>query len=76
MNETPTPAHKTLAFWLTIAALFVTGMLSQKLFPSDSIGEKLLFVLNFVLGGLGYTASRSDVKKAWNIPSPEQQGGK
>jgi hypothetical protein len=70
---TPTPWFKTATWWFTAAALLVTGMLTLKFFPSDSIGEKMLLLANFVLGGLGFGASRMDVKKAWNTPSPVQQ---
>ncbi len=69
----PTPWYKTATWWFTIAALMVAAMLTVKVFPSDSPGEKFLLVANFVLGGLGFGSSRMDVKKAWNTPSPQQQ---
>src|SRR3990167_1906856 len=69
----PTSWYKTATWWFTFAALSVAAMLTVKVFPSDSGGEKWLLVANLVLGGLGFGASRMDVKKAWNIDSPKQQ---
>lgn len=67
----PTPWYKTATWWFTLAALTVAAMLTIKAFPSDSVGEKTLLVLNLVLGGLGFGASRMDVKKAWNLDPPK-----
>lgn len=67
------PWYKTATWWFTFLALVVTGLLMAKIFPSNSLWEKLLFVANFVLGGLGYKSSRGDVKDALFTPVPEKK---
>lgn len=74
MNTTaPTSWYKTATFWFTLMASSVTALLMVKLFPSDSIQEKLLLAANLVLGGLGYKASRGDVQEAHELPPPEKK---
>lgn len=69
----PTPWYKTATWWFTLAASVVTALLMVKYFPNNSQAEKLLFAAQLVLGGLGFKASRGDVKEAHNMPSPQQQ---
>jgi hypothetical protein len=72
-EQAPSPWYKTSTFWFTLAALIVSSVLFVKLFPSDSKPEKLLMVANMVLVGLGFSGSRKDVNKAWDMPPRVQQ---
>lgn len=57
------PGYRTSEFWLTLAAT-VVGMLiaSGEFADATAMGKVLAFAAS-VLGGLGYTWSRANVKK-------------
>lgn len=59
-----TPGYKTTEFWLSIAAMIVGSALASGVFPSESGAEKVLGLAATVLAQLGYTVSRTLVKKA------------
>lgn len=62
MNETK-PGYKTTEFWLSFVALVVGAAFASGVFPVESTGEKLLGLAATVLSALGYTVSRTMVKK-------------
>jgi hypothetical protein len=62
MNETK-PGFKTTEFWLAFAAMVVGAAFASGLFPSESAGDKILGLASLVLTSLGYTVSRTLVKK-------------
>lgn len=57
------PGWKTSEFWLSIAALLVGALFASGVFPAESGGEKILGLAATVLTTLGYTVSRSLVKR-------------
>jgi len=59
----PKAGYKTTEFWLTAAASLVGLLFASEIFPTDSQGEKLLGLAGMVLTSLGYTVSRTLVKK-------------
>ena len=61
-NETK-PGYKTTEFWLAVAASVVGFMFAADIFPADSQGEKFLGLAAMVLSSLGYTVSRTMVKR-------------
>lgn len=66
MNDTPTEpkiGYKTTEFWLTAAASLIGLLFAAEIFPSASSGEKFLGLAAMVLTTLGYTVSRTMVKK-------------
>ena len=62
MNESK-PGYKTTEFWLSFAALIVGASFASGVFPTESTGEKLLGLAATVLTALGYTVSRTMVKR-------------
>ena len=62
MNESK-PGYKTTEFWLSFAALVVGAAFASGVFPTESTGEKLLGLAATVLTALGYTVSRTMVKR-------------
>lgn len=62
MNESK-PGYKTTEFWLSFAALVVGAAFASGVFPAESSGEKLLGLAATVLTALGYTVSRTMVKR-------------
>jgi hypothetical protein len=59
-----TPGYKTTEFWLSATAMVVGAALASGLFPSESGIEKILGLAATILAQLGYTVSRTMVKKA------------
>lgn len=57
------PGYKTTEFWLSVAASLVGFAFAANIFPSESAGEKFLGLAAMVLASLGYSVSRSIVKK-------------
>lgn len=57
------PGYKTTEFWLSLAAILVGAAFASNVFPSESGGEKILGLAATVLTTLGYTVSRTLVKK-------------
>lgn len=65
-ESTPTetkPGYKTTEFWLAAAASIVGLLFAADIFPAESAGEKFLGLAAMVLTSLGYTVSRTMVKK-------------
>lgn len=68
-DETPTdtaapkPGYKTTEFWLTVAAAVVGFLFASDAVAPDSTVEKVLGLAAMVLTSLGYTISRTLVKK-------------
>jgi hypothetical protein len=58
-----TPGYKTTEFWLSLAAMVVGAALASGVFPSESGMEKILGLAATILAQLGYTVSRTLVKK-------------
>jgi hypothetical protein len=61
-NETK-PGWKTTEFWLSFAATVVGFCFASGAFPAESSGEKILGLAAIVLSSLGYTVSRTLVKR-------------
>ena len=57
------PGYKTTEFWLSLTAILVGAAIASGVFPVDSNGDKLLGLVATVLSSVGYTVSRSLVKK-------------
>jgi len=55
--------YKTTEFWLSVGALIVGAMFASGVFPAESGGDKILGLAATVLTTLGYTVSRTLVKK-------------
>lgn len=62
MPAAPTPGWKTSEFWLNLAALVVTFVISSGAFPGESWQAKVLGVIAAVLISMGYTGARGGVK--------------
>lgn len=57
------PGWQTTEFWLSLAAVLVSFAISQHIVPDDTIWAKLLGILAAALTALGYSVSRSMVKR-------------
>lgn len=57
------PGYKTSEFWLSLAAIIVGAAFASNVFPSESSGDKVLGLAATVLTTLGYTVSRTLVKR-------------
>lgn len=55
--------YKTTEFWLSLAAMAVGVAFASNFFPVESGGDKILGLAATVLAALGYTVSRSIVKR-------------
>lgn len=60
----PKPGWKTTEFWGMFAAVLVSAILSSDLLPEGHLTLRALGVVSVVLASLGYTASRTVVKRA------------
>lgn len=58
------PGFKTSEFWLTTAATVVGLLMASDVIPSDGIWPKLVGLAAGVLGALGYSVVRANIKKA------------
>lgn len=58
------PGYKSTEFWLSLVAVLVGAVFASGVVAEDSIWAQALGVLSSVLGALGYSVSRSLVKKA------------
>jgi hypothetical protein len=63
MDDQIKPGYKTTEFWLAFAASVVGAAFASGLIPSESPIEKILGLAATVLASLGYTVSRTLVKK-------------
>jgi hypothetical protein len=57
------PGYKTTEFWLSFATLCIGAAFASGVFPSESQGDKILGLAATVLSALGYTVSRTMVKR-------------
>jgi putative Mn2+ efflux pump MntP len=55
--------YKTTEFWLSFAAMIVGAALASGAFPTESGAERILGLAATILASLGYTVSRTMVKK-------------
>lgn len=62
MNEIK-PGYKTTEFWMAFVAMLIGAAFASGVFPAESTGDKLLGLAATVLSALGYTVSRTMVKK-------------
>jgi len=62
MNESK-PGYKTTEFWLSVVAMVIGAAFASGVFPAESAGDKILGLAATVLSALGYTVSRTMVKK-------------
>jgi hypothetical protein len=62
MNEAK-PGYKTTEFWLSVVAMVIGAAFASGVFPAESTGDKILGLAATVLSALGYTVSRTMVKK-------------
>ena len=58
------PGWKTTEFWLTLAAVVVSYLVSTELGDESTWWGKVIAIVATVLAALGYTAGRAAVKKA------------
>ena len=63
MNDELKPGWKTTEFWLSCAAIVVGALFASGAVAPDSSADKLLGLAATVLTTLGYTVSRTLVKK-------------
>lgn len=57
------PGYKTTEFWLATAAMIVGALFASGVFPAESGGERVLGLAASILASLGYTVSRTMVKR-------------
>jgi hypothetical protein len=57
------PGYKTTEFWLTVAATLLGAAFASDLIPTDSKWAQVLGLAASVLSSLGYTVSRTMVKR-------------
>ena len=55
--------YKTTEFWLSFAATIVGFAFASGVFPAESGGDKILGLAAVVLSSLGYTVSRTLIKR-------------
>ena len=58
------PGYKTTEFWLKVVALLLTILYASDAIPVGGEIDKLMAIGATVLGALGYTVSRTMVKRA------------
>lgn len=65
-NANVKPAYKTTEFWLSLAAMVVSMLLSSGVLSPEDDGQakvlQILGVISTLLAAMGYTASRTSVK--------------
>lgn len=65
MPSTKKPGYKTTEFWLTVAASIVGLMMASGFIEATStaIDDKIIGLISMILVSLGYTTSRTIIKK-------------
>jgi hypothetical protein len=58
-----TKGYKTTEFWMSLAAVVLSFLLASGIIPLESTADKIIGIIGTVLTALGYTVSRSVVKK-------------
>lgn len=67
-----TPGYKTTEFWLSLIAVVLGAVLTSGALPQGGIASQIVGGAMAVLGALGYTASRTQVKVT-DIKTPVEQ---
>jgi hypothetical protein len=62
----PKPGYKTSEFWLSLAAVVVSYVISADVLGEGTVQSKAIMIVATVLAALGYTASRAIVKSSSN----------
>jgi hypothetical protein len=62
----PKPGYKTSEFWLSLAAVVVSYVISSDVLGEGTVQSKAIMIVATVLAALGYTASRAIVKSSHN----------
>jgi hypothetical protein len=62
-DTTVKPGYKTTEFWLSLTASVIGFAFASGVFPAESGGDKVLGLAAVVLSSIGYTVSRTVVKK-------------
>ena len=62
LTEQSKPGYKTTEFWMSLAALVVTTLISSGAIPHDGALEKIIGGVSVVLLALGYNVGRTIVK--------------
>ena len=60
----PKPGFKTSEFWLSLAAVVVSYVISSDVLGEGTVQAKAVMIVATVLAALGYTASRAIVKSS------------
>lgn len=63
LTPSPKPGFKTTEFWLSSLAVILGMVLASGAVSDGGMAEKIVGGVLSVLGTLGYTASRTTVKK-------------
>ena len=64
------PGYKTSEWYLTLAAMIVSALMTSGLFTADSTVGQVVGFIGMILAQLGYTVSRAMVKSAAAQPAP------
>jgi hypothetical protein len=67
------PGYKTSEFWLTLVTIVLTMLASAGVFGEQSNPYKVIEIGLGILAAMGYSFSRSSVKKA--LPPKEDDNG-
>lgn len=57
------PGYKTSEFWLKVLAFLLTALYASGAIPTEGSTAKVVAIIATTLGALGYTVSRTLVKK-------------
>ena len=60
----PKTGYKTSEFWLSLAAVVVSYVISSEVLGEGTVQSKAVMIVATVLAALGYTASRAIVKSS------------
>lgn len=59
----PKKGYKTSEFWLTVGAFVLSALFASDVIPTESHIDKVAAIVGTLLTSMGYTVSRSIVKK-------------
>jgi hypothetical protein len=62
-KEKPSPGYRTTEFWLSTLAMVLGVVLASGALPEGGLAGQIVGGVLSVLASLGYTASRTQVKK-------------
>jgi hypothetical protein len=63
-----TPGYKTTEFWLSLMAVILGDVMASGVLPQGGLVTQIVGGVMSVLGSLGYTASRTQVKTTESGP--------